>query len=43
MEKEPLSRRSFLNKVWIALGLVAGAELVAGTVSYFRPRKNKAD
>ena len=42
MDKEPLSRRSFLNKIWIALGLVAGAELAAGTVAWFRPRKNKS-
>lgn len=41
MDKEPLSRRSFLNKVWIALGVVAGAELVAGTTAWFRPRKNR--
>ena len=42
MDKEPVSRRSFLNKVWVALGLVAGAELAAGTVAWFRPRKNRA-
>ena len=40
MDKEPITRSSFLNKVWVALGLVAGAEMVAGTVAWFRPRKD---
>ena len=36
------SRRSFLNKLWIGLGLVALAELVAVAVAFLRPGKSKA-
>lgn len=41
MEKETYSRRSFLNKLWIALGALAFAELVAVLISFFRPRKQE--
>jgi cytochrome b6-f complex iron-sulfur subunit len=42
MKKETLSRRSFLNKLWLVLGTVAFAELIAMVVTFFRPRKPKA-
>jgi cytochrome b6-f complex iron-sulfur subunit len=36
------SRRSFLNKLWIALGLVALAEVVAVVLTFLRSNKSKA-
>jgi len=41
MKKETYSRRSFLTKLWIALGAVAFAELVAVVISFFKPRKTE--
>jgi len=35
------SRRSFLNKLWIGLGLVALAEFIAVAVAFLRPGKSK--
>ena len=35
------SRRSFLNKIWIALGLVALAEVVAVVFAFLRSNKSK--
>jgi cytochrome b6-f complex iron-sulfur subunit len=40
-ETEP-SRRKFLNKLWMALGLVALAEFIAVAVAFLRPRKSTA-
>lgn len=42
MEKEKISRRSFLNKLWIGLGAVAFAEVVALVVTYFKPRQPRS-
>lgn len=42
MEKETYSRRSFLNKLWVVLGIVTFAELSAMIASYFRPRKQES-
>ena len=42
MAKEPLSRRSFLNKLWLVLGTVAFAEFVAMVFAFFKPGKPKA-
>ena len=39
MENKTHSRRSFLGKLWIVLGAVAFAELIAVVVSFFKPRK----
>jgi cytochrome b6-f complex iron-sulfur subunit len=39
MEKEEISRRAFLNKLWLVLGTVAFAELAAIVIAFFRPRK----
>ena len=36
------SRRSFLNKLWIALGFVALAEVVAVVFAFLRSNKSKA-
>ena len=36
------SRRSFLNKLWIGLGIVALAEFIAVAVAFLRPGKSKA-
>jgi len=43
-EKDPSagsSRRSFLTKLWIALGFVALAEFIAVAVAFFRPGKSE--
>jgi len=37
MEKETLSRRSFLNKLWLVLGTVAFAEFIAMVFTFFKP------
>ena len=37
--ESPKSRRSFLNKLWIGLGILAVAEIIAVVVSFFRPGK----
>lgn len=42
MEKETHSRRSFLNKLWLVLGGLAFAELMAMVFTYFRPAKPAA-
>jgi len=36
------SRRSFLNKLWMILGVVALAEFIAVAVAFLRPGKSKA-
>jgi len=41
MEQETYTRRSFLSKLWILLGTLAFAELVALVITFFRPRKPK--
>jgi len=35
VDKNPSTRRSFLSKVWISLGLTALLQLLAGTVFFF--------
>lgn len=39
MSKETHSRRSFLNKLWIALGSLAFAEMLVLVFAFFKPRK----
>lgn len=39
MEAKTYSRRKFLNKLWIGLGVLTVAELTALLVTFFRPRK----
>jgi cytochrome b6-f complex iron-sulfur subunit len=39
VEKEKQTRRAFLNKLWIALGSIAIAELVVMVFAFFRPRQ----
>jgi len=41
MEKETLSRRSLFNKLWLVLGGVAFAEVIAVMFAFFRPRNTK--
>lgn len=36
------SRRNFLNKLWIGLGVVALAEFIAVAIAFLRPGKSKA-
>lgn len=36
MEKQTQSRRSFLNKIWLLLGGLAFAEVMAGAFAFFR-------
>lgn len=42
MEKESQSRRSFLNKLWLVLGGLAFAELIAVAFTFFKPTKPEA-
>lgn len=42
MVQEKISRRSFLNKLWIGLGAVAFVEVVALVVTFFRPREPRS-
>ena len=37
MEKATYSRRSFLNKLWVGLGTLALAEMIAMIIAFFRP------
>ena len=39
MKKETHSRRSFLNTLWLVLGSVAFAELIAMVFTFFKPRQ----
>ncbi len=39
MEKKTCSRRSFLTRLWLVLGTIAFAELIAIVIAFFRPRK----
>jgi cytochrome b6-f complex iron-sulfur subunit len=39
MEKETQSRRAFLKNVWLVLGGLAFAEVIAVIFAFFRPRK----
>lgn len=41
MEKETYNRRSFLNKLWLVLGGLAFAEVIAVVFTFFRPRKTE--
>jgi cytochrome b6-f complex iron-sulfur subunit len=43
MAKEPLSRRSFLNKLWLVLGGVAVAELLVMIFAFFRPGEPRGE
>ena len=38
MTQKKLTRRAFMNKLWIGLGAVAFAEAVALVVTFFKPR-----
>lgn len=38
MKKEKTTRRTFLNRLWLGLGAIATAEVIALTVAYFKPR-----
>ena len=42
MQKETHTRRSFLNKLWLVLGGLAFAELIAVVFTFFKPRKPEA-
>jgi cytochrome b6-f complex iron-sulfur subunit len=39
MDKKTYSRRSFINKLWLALGAVTFAEIITMVIVFFRPRK----
>ena len=41
MDKETHSRRSFFNKLWLVLGGLAFAEVIAVMFAFFRPRKTE--
>lgn len=40
--KQPTTRRSFLNKIWIGLGLVAVLEFIGVGAAFLKPRKQSA-
>ena len=40
--QQRFSRRSFLNKLWVALGFIALAEVIAVVCAFLRPGKAKA-
>lgn len=42
MTKETYSRRSFFNKLWLLLGGLAFAEMIALVFTFFKPRKPEA-
>jgi len=42
MEKETQSRRSFLNRLWLLLGGLAFAELIAVVFTFFKPAEPEA-
>ena len=42
MESETQSRRSFLNKLWLLLGGLAFAEVIAVVFTFFKPTKQQA-
>ena len=39
MTEEKVSRRTFLNRLWAGLGIVAAAEAVVLVATWFKPRK----
>lgn len=41
MERQGISRRTFLNRIWAIVGALAIAELIVLVVAFFRPRKAK--
>ena len=41
MQKEKISRRTFLNRAWLVLGTVAFAELLAIVITFFKPRESR--
>jgi len=41
VETKTYSRRAFLNKLWVGLGVLAVAELVALLVTFFKPRQSR--
>jgi cytochrome b6-f complex iron-sulfur subunit len=42
MTKDTHTRRSFLNKLWLVLGGLAFAEMIALVFTFFKPRKPEA-
>lgn len=41
MAQEKITRRSFMNKLWLGLGAVAFAEAIALLVTFFKPRQSR--
>ena len=41
MNNDNLSRRAFLNRIWVLVGTLAIAELIVLVIAFFRPRKPK--
>ena len=39
MEKESISRRTFLNRLWVMVGTLAFTEIIVMIIAFFRPRK----
>ena len=40
LENKGLTRRSWLNKIWLALGVVALVEIIAVVIAFLRPDKS---
>ena len=43
MDKETISRRTFLNRIWALLGTLAVAELIVLVIHFFKPRKPRSE
>lgn len=43
MEQETQTRRSFLNKLWAFIGVIAAAEIAVIVTRYFKPREREQD
>ena len=43
MEQETQTRRSFLNKLWAFLGVIAVAEIAVVVTRYFKPREREQE
>lgn len=40
---DKMKRRSFLRKIWVGVGIVAGLELIYIAMNFFKPRKSIAN
>ncbi len=43
MDKDTISRRTFLNRIWALLGTLAFAELIVLVIHFFKPRRPRSE